>query len=283
MRVPSPSARSLILDLLSTLRRGSMPAAALVEAGALFRIREGSIRVALARLRADGRIERDARGRYRLGPAAAAVKRRIGSWRQRPRATRAWNGHWIAVHLPAGSERGARRSRERILRFLGFQPLEPALRIRPDNLCGGCERTRAALLELGLDPAAWVGELRGLDPETQARACGLWDVAALDAAYRASRAMLEASARRLPGLPSRRAMVESFRLGGRAIQQLVRDPLLPPEILPGDSGDALFASLQRYDRLGRRCWADFLAAHDVPHLSAPVDSRLPGHPIPEVA
>ncbi|MGI9591183.1 MAG: PaaX family transcriptional regulator, partial [Myxococcota bacterium] len=71
MRAPRP--KSLILDLLSTRRRGSMPVAALVEAAALFGIAEGSLRVALSRLLAEGRVERDERGAYRLGPAAAPL------------------------------------------------------------------------------------------------------------------------------------------------------------------------------------------------------------------
>ena len=52
------TARSLILDLLSTLRRGTMPVRALVEAGALLGIEENNIRVSLARFYASGRIER---------------------------------------------------------------------------------------------------------------------------------------------------------------------------------------------------------------------------------
>ena len=52
MRQPTP--RSLIVDSLTTLRYGSMPVAALVQAGALFGIAEGSVRVARQRLQADG-------------------------------------------------------------------------------------------------------------------------------------------------------------------------------------------------------------------------------------
>ena len=58
----APSPRSLVLDLLSTLRRGSMPVRALVEAAALFGIAENSLRVSLARLLAEGRVARDRRG-----------------------------------------------------------------------------------------------------------------------------------------------------------------------------------------------------------------------------
>ncbi|HSP97793.1 MAG TPA: PaaX family transcriptional regulator, partial [Candidatus Dormibacteraeota bacterium] len=63
-----PSARGLVLDLLSTLRSGSaMSVGALVEAGALFGISENNVRVTVARLLASGHVARDERGAYRLG------------------------------------------------------------------------------------------------------------------------------------------------------------------------------------------------------------------------
>ena len=53
-----PNGKSLILDLLATLREGSMPVRALVSAGALFGVGENNVRVSLARLYASGRVER---------------------------------------------------------------------------------------------------------------------------------------------------------------------------------------------------------------------------------
>ena len=74
------TARSLILDLLSTLRRGTMPVRALVEAGALLGIAENNIRVSLARLyathrhdRADPARNRASHYRQRLGPHTRAL------------------------------------------------------------------------------------------------------------------------------------------------------------------------------------------------------------------
>jgi phenylacetic acid degradation operon negative regulatory protein len=113
----------LILDLLSTLRRGSMPVGALVEAGALFGLAGGTVRVALARLVAAGRVERDARGRYRLGEAAAPIQRAIEGWRKRGAGSSGWDGRWWAVHTPAAPARGARQRHGRALRLLGFREL----------------------------------------------------------------------------------------------------------------------------------------------------------------
>ena len=56
--MPSPSPRSLALDLISTLRGESMPVGALVAAGALFGIPENGMRVAITRLLGRGRASR---------------------------------------------------------------------------------------------------------------------------------------------------------------------------------------------------------------------------------
>jgi phenylacetic acid degradation operon negative regulatory protein len=266
-----PSARSLVLDLLSTLRRGTMPVVALVEAAALFGIAENSVRVALTRLTAAGTVERDRRGRYRLAAGSSPIARRATSWRDLERGIRRWGGGWTGVLTrPA---RGAEKSRrERAFRLLGFAELLPGLAARPDNLAQGVEAIREELCELGVaDPV--VG-LHGLDPELDARARELWDGDALRASHRAALAQLEQSTHVLEALPAERAMVESFGIGGGVLRQLILDPKLPDEIVPGDERRALLAAMRDYDRLGRRAWAAFLERFSVPHLRAPLDTRL---------
>src|SRR5262245_2248272 len=115
MAEPTPSARSFVLDLLSTLRRGSMPVRALVEAAALFGIAGGSLRVALSRLLSDWRVERDERGAYRLGAGAEPVRRRVAAWRDLASQLRAWSGAWSAVFDAGAPARAARRRSERAL------------------------------------------------------------------------------------------------------------------------------------------------------------------------
>jgi phenylacetic acid degradation operon negative regulatory protein len=265
-----PGARSLILDLLATLRDGAMPVRALVAAGALFGIEDNAVRVALARLLAAGLVARDERGRYRAGARAAAVGRAVAGWRQREDELRAWDGGWVAAIGPAGGRAGARA-----LRFLAFRTLRPGLAIRPDNLRGGVGAVRARLVGLGLPAGVPVAGVCQLDPVLEARARGLWDVAAIRAGYRDMRVALAASERRLPKLPPARAMAESFLLGGRAIRQLVLDPLLPEGLVPAAERAALIAAMRRYDRAGRAAWRPFLRAHDVlPHERAPADVRI---------
>ena len=274
MRAVAPTAKSLILDLLSTLRRGAMPVAALVAAGELFGIGQNRLRVALARLLAAGQVERDARGRYRLASGAGPVQRQVVAWRHPERRTRPWSGAFIGVQGRPPGERRARRAHDRSLAFLGFRPLDARLEIRPDNLTGGVRALREALQALGLDAGSIVFTLRDLDPATETRARGLWDAETLHQAYAASLREIEESARRLPQLSTQAAMVESFSLGGRMIRQLVLDPLLPEPIASTEGRDALVEAMRRYDRLGRACWGAFLARFDVPHLSTPADTRI---------
>lgn len=273
MHSVKPSAKSLILDLLQSLRGRSMPVRALVEAGALFGLAENGVRVALARLLARGLIERDEPGRYRLAASAAPISRRVGGWSSADSRVQRWNGAWVGALVGAlgKGDRPARRRDARALAFLGFAELDAGLFVRPDNLRGGVAETRAGLLELGLDPAARVFGIAELDAKTEARARRLWDGAALVREQREARSEIERSHARLPRLRREAAMVETFLVGGRAIRQIALDPCLPEAIAPDAERRALVAAMREYDRAGRTRWSEFMRAHDAPHRSAPVN------------
>lgn len=272
----APTAKSLILDLLSTMRGAAMPVRALVQAGGLFGIAENGIRVELARLMTRGLVDRDERGLYRIATRAEAVHNHVRAWSRVEERTTSWTGGWIGVHTGAlkRSDRRAARRRVRALEFLGLRELDPGLWIRPDNLRGGVAEVRRQLDALGLDRAAIVFALGALDDATEARARGLWDVAALRASYRALRDALAASEKRVPRLAGERAMVETFTLGGRVIRQLVLDPLLPEPIVPAAERRALIDAMRRYDSVGRDCWRPFMRTHGAPSRRSPIDSRL---------
>jgi phenylacetic acid degradation operon negative regulatory protein len=263
------TAKSLILDLLSTLGRHSAPVRALIGAAELFGLAGNNVRVTLARLLAEGLVERDERGRYHLGPDAGAVNRRIRSWRRPEERMRRWDGGWIGVHSSGMLSARERRRRTRALRLLGFRSLETGLEIRPDNWVGGADALRAELAALGLPERAPVFRLSDLDPATQGRALALWDPAPLVDGHRETAARLDASLARLTELPHAKALVESFELGGDGIRQLVLDPLLPEEIVPGKERQKLVASMRRYDAAGRRIWAGWLGE------AAPRSERSP--------
>ena len=244
-----------------------MPVRALVAAGALFDLDENNIRVALARLLANGLVARDERGRYRPGTRAEAVGRQVSRWRG-VEGMRTWDGSWVAVI-------GADRRAERALRFLAFRELSPGVHVRPDNLAGGVSAVREQLVALGLPREVVVASLRDLDEPTEARARSLWDTDTLRASYRDARARIGRSERRLTRLTPEAAMAESFLLGGEVIRLLALDPRLPDALVPPEERVALVETMRRYDRLGRSCWAGFMREFEVlPEARAPVDVRI---------
>jgi phenylacetic acid degradation operon negative regulatory protein len=251
-----------------------MPVRALVDAGALFGIAEGSVRVALTRLRAEGFVDRDERGAYRLGRAAEPVREHASAWRKLGARMQPWDGAWLAVLLRgARLTRTAQRRSDRALRLAGFRQLERGLALRPDNLAGGVEGARGELARLGLAPGAIVCRIEGLDPLSDARARTLWDGSGLVAAYRRHAAALAASGARLASLSETMAMVESFTLGGAALRELALDPWLPEPLVPARERDALVAAMREYDGLGRAAWRGFLSRYGVLPQRSAVDTR----------
>jgi phenylacetic acid degradation operon negative regulatory protein len=264
------TARTLILDLLTTVRRGAMPVRALVEAGGLFGFAENNVRVSLSKLFAEGRATRDERGRYRLAPAAAALSKELRNWRRLEDRLRVWRGDWVAVQGLRSGRGAGRRRHERALAVLGLRPLEPGLDVRPDNLRGGVPEFRRNFAALAGDgvPASIVYGVHGFDPASDQRARNLWNVDALVADYRESTERLAASCARLQHLDTEAAMVETFVVGAEVVRQLQLDPLLPDAILDPSARHALIAVMLEYDELGRSLWAGFLNRHGVPNFGS---------------
>ncbi len=262
-----------------------MPVRALVEAAALFEIEENNVRVSLARLLSSGRVERDERGRYRLGPSAQAISHQLRSWRDLESRLRSWRGDYVAVQrLRLGRGAGRRRC-DHALALLGFREWSSGFALRPNNLRGGIAELRARFASLA-HPApnadsrtsaiadgddadaresARVFLVHDLDPTSDREVRALWDVAAIRRETIEARERLHSSERGLSALADADAMRESFLVGGRVLGLLVRNPLLPREILDPEPLAELIAAMKRYDRIGRDCWARFLARHDVPH------------------
>ena len=253
-----------------------MPVRALVAAGALFGIRENSMRVSLTRLLSAQVVVRDERGRYRLGERAEPVRGRVASWRRVNERIASWSGAWIALQrgAVAGSSAAVKRRAQQAHRFLGFRELRPGLLLRPDNLVAGVSGVREQLFALGLEKTALVFGARDFDAQTDARARTLWDEDSRSEQYAQASTALERSRRRLPELSVAEAMVESFLVGGEALRLIALDPLLPDAIAPSAPREALVEAMTTYDRQGRISWSAFMADFGLPHLRAPLDLRL---------
>lgn len=254
--------KSLVLDLMLAAGDKPMTARDAILACSLFQISENSLRVTLARLSAAGFIEIAGRGAYRLGPAATDLAGDVATWRTMEARLQPWRGGYVVVHSGAlgRSDRVALQRRERALQMLGFRLLERGLHIRPDNIGQHVDAVRQRLYKLGMDREAAVFRADALDPEREAIVRNLWDGAALTRSYRQLRNQLEAWLAGASGLALDAAARESFLLGGRAIHQLVFDPLLPEPFVDASERHAFIQTVHRFDEAGRAIWNRFVAS-----------------------
>jgi phenylacetic acid degradation operon negative regulatory protein len=250
--------KSIVLDLLSPRGRRPMGAAAIVQACALFGITPNAARVTLARLCAEGRLDRVGHGEYAISGAAEGVNRLVRSWPRLQSLERPWNGGWIFAHLERPAPAAGRAALARALRMARFAPASPTLAVRPDNLRLDLSEHRDALGSFGLPVEFLVAraELDDLALVTRWTA-ELWPVARLRAAHARMTERLERSLARLDRISFERALVETFRLGGEAIRDLVLDPLLPEVIMPGAERVRLADTMIAYDEAGRALWRRF--------------------------
>jgi phenylacetic acid degradation operon negative regulatory protein len=267
------TAQKLVLDLASAAMDQHISAKAVVLVARLFHITENNIRVELARLLAKGLLERAERGRYRLAKDAWAVHRHVASWSQLEERVVPWAGGWAGVYLSRSAEvtRAGIRHRRRALGFLGLKELDLGLWVRPDNLAGGVPMLRARLYELGLDERSRVFAIKEMDPQSEAQSRGLWNPRELEESYNSMTTRLQESGALLQKQPLEQAVVESFLVGGQAINLLAYDPLLPEEIFPPKKRQQLVKTMRCYDRQGRECWQSFADQNDIPEIVLPSD------------
>jgi phenylacetic acid degradation operon negative regulatory protein len=235
-----------------------VPVQVLLRAAAVFDIDENRTRVALHRLRSAGVVDSHERGTYRaVGDPAVAPS--VG-WRRVLDRLVPWEGRWAVVHtahLPRGDKTVARR-RDRATRLLGLRPLSEGLLVRPDNLLGGIEALRARLLQLGLEPDAPVFRADQLLPDDVARARRLWDDLGLDRVYRAHTEALTRATLELVRLPPANAARLAFQLGGKAVHDIVVDPLLPEGLVDPGLREAFVETMLAFDDVGRDVWSKLL-------------------------
>lgn len=249
------SPKSVVLNLLRVSGGRSAAVKSLVEVGHMFGFSSNAIRVAVARLGAEGLLESDERGSYRLGPAATAVSAHVEDWRRGEERMRPWGGGWLCVALPPKTPRAQRRRSHKALRRLGLRDGLHGLWVRPDNLSESRQQTAARLAELGLEREAELFVSEGfsaalVDEWTRS----LWPVAELSASYERALAELERSIPLIEQMPRQQALVQSFLLGGEAIRVLATDPLLPSKLIDCGARARLTETMLRYDVIGRKIW-----------------------------
>ena len=258
------SARHLILELMLASERNRLLAREAVTACQLFAISENSVRVALARLSADGLIAADGRGSYRLTASAMELAGDVAGWRTAEQRLRPWQGDWLVVFTASlgRSDRTSLRRRERALQMLGFRAWRQGLHVRPDNIEADVEAVRRRLHGLGLETEAAVFRSRDWSPVQEAELHQLWDGPALDAGYRQRTAELDSWRARADQLAPADAARESFLLGSQAIRQVVFDPLLPAPMVDVAARATFVDAVRTFDRVGHEIWRSLYAATD---------------------
>ncbi len=225
------TARSVILSVLLGSHPPLLPVRSLVRTAALFGINEGTTRVALSRLVADGEVVADGR-HYRLSDRLIDRQRRQDE--SRTPATRPWRGHWeLALTDPAATGQPERAALDAELAGLRLGEVRAGVWARPANL----RRPWPPRLEV----TAWCFEARrvGFDGDDQELASRVWDLHGW--ADRAE-ALLQAWTK-----TDRPA--ERFVVAAAMVRHLQTDPLLPPAMLPARwPGGRLRDAYGRYER-----------------------------------
>ena len=238
-----------------------------------FGLAERLVRTSVARLAADGwlaPLRRGRRSEYRLSDSGHGV---FAEATQRIYAVSPgeWDGHWTLLTVPPGG--GARAQLRERLRWSGFGQLAPGVFVHP---------SRSARSVLPADGAedGWLFTSRGESLEADRRvAAAAWDLADLARRYRRFRdafAPIEACGS-LRHLAPQAAFVVRTLLIHEYRKIHLRDPLLPPALLPED-----WIGAEAY-ALCRRLYAAVFSAAER-HLDAhgaTLDGPLPS-PGPEV-
>ncbi len=258
--LPFPSSSGIVLDLLFAHTDHQLSVQALCKAGELFGIRSQGMRVALTRLAQQGKIGKTGRGNYQLNPGGNTLFRDVDDWLHKENRARSWKGQWLGIHVDAvaRADKTIWRRHEKAIALRGFRPLRKFLYVRPDNLKGSLEQTRAELQALGLIDTALLFEIVRLDEQDDTCARNLWNVEQLRLQYRALLDLVARSGKGLPKLTDGHAARESLLVGREVIRHIILDPLLPAQMMPSQERHELIDAARRYQIVARRYWDEFL-------------------------
>ncbi|HKI73416.1 MAG TPA: hypothetical protein VJ998_02160 [Pseudomonadales bacterium] len=239
---------AVILDLLRTYARKGTSVRSIMATGQMFGFSENLMRVNLSRLVSRGIVENVKRGHYRLTDLTDPINDFVEAWRLGEARLRPWDREsWVLVHRASTTtDKG-----DWALDAAGFRQVRPGLWLRPDCLA----REAGELLEdLGLESQSLVASGARIAPRWQTGWISCFDIDAMTNAYRQCREQLLQSAARLEVLPHEQALKESFRLGGKAVHILAKDPLIPAPLMDPSARTVLWQTMLDYDRRGREIW-----------------------------
>jgi phenylacetic acid degradation operon negative regulatory protein len=246
------TARNIVASTLLGARPPALPPWALVRAGEIFGIAEGTTRVALSRMLAAGELETDD-GRYTLsGHLLDRLTRQDAS--RRPPLKR-WDGTWRqAVVTAEGRSASERADLRAAMRELRFAEVREGVWMRPDNLT---VPDLAHAREIADEQCLWMSASVD-DPRTLANE--LWDLPAWARRAEALRRRMRTSLGALQD-PTPAALREGFVLAAAALRHMQADPLMPPELLQADwPGRALRSEYDTYARAFAARWTNALRA-----------------------
>lgn len=241
----------MIASLLLGVSPPRLSSRHLVEAGALFGISEGTVRVALSRMTHAGELDK-ADGHYEL--AGQLLERYERQQQSRAPAVETWSGDWsMQVVGAAPRDADARADLRDAARTLRYGELREGVWMRPDNLDPG--RNPDASKVVGSQCHTLIA--RPANPENVATE--LWDLSAWNSTAVALRADMAPLVPRLrAGDPA--SLAPAFEVAAAVVRHLLADPLLPGDLVPPDwSGPALRADYDEYEAAFKALWRDFFA------------------------
>lgn len=253
------SARSVIASTLLGVQPPRLPGRLLVASGEIFGISEGTTRVALSRMVANGELEVDD-GTYQLaGRLLERQDRQLASRRARHRS---WSGAWELVVVTAERRDAASRSALRdAVRRMKLAELREGVWIRPDNL--DPDRSPDALALVAQQCRRFVGTPESAafqSGDDRTLAASLWDLDAWALAATSFQRDLERSSVALSAHDTGE-MAPAFVLSAAVLRHLLADPELPDELVPDTwPGPSLRAAYDEYDATFKAVWRDWFRA-----------------------
>ena len=220
------NARHLVLDLLYASKNHQITVKRMLCAGKLLGITENAIRVAITRLVQDQFIYCLTRGLYAMTYKKFNSDEGLLKNPDMYLST-TWDSSFILVSTSrlGRTDRSALAKREKALSYYGFQSIEPALYIRPNNLSPSIFELKRLMVAFGLEATAQFFKVSQVESVRKVR--DLWDTEALIAGYHQASKSIEQWMAQAESIDLFTAAHTSFFVGKATILTLRHDPLLP--------------------------------------------------------